>query len=133
MQQLCDCFAETDPLKEMALIGADKDKDEAALKWLALAVLHGVDRNALKISLERTAKGIVKVEAEYRDAELPTPGAEIGGKVIKAARQIGHIDGEKGEMFLAVGIRDSSVEMCLRVEGRVGGDERITLRFGKLR
>jgi hypothetical protein len=132
MQELCDCFAETDPLKEMALLGTDVDKEEAALKWLALAILHGVDRNAKKICLERTAKGYVKAEAEYRDVELPTPGAEIGGKVIEAARQISHIEGDKGEMPIAVGIRDSSIEIRMEVE-RKHGDEKITLTFGKLR
>ncbi len=132
MQELCDCFAETDPLKEMAQLGKDADKGEAALKWLALAILHGVDRNAKKISLERTANGAVKAEAEYRDTELPTPGAEIGGMVIEAARQISHIEGEKGEMPLAVGIRDSSIEIRMDVE-RKHGDEKITLVFGKLK
>lgn len=130
MQELCDCFAETDPLKEMALLGKDADKEEAALKWLALAILHGVDRNAKNISLKRTADGAVKAEAEYRDGELPTPGAEIGARVMEAARQISHIEEEKGEMPLAVGIRDSSVELLMEVE-RKAGEEKITLRFGK--
>jgi len=130
MQELCDCFAEADPLKEMALIGRDEDKEEAALKWLALAILHGVDRNAKKICLERTAKGAVKAEAEYRDTELPTPGAEIGRQVLEAARQISHIEGDKGEMLIAVGIRDSSIEFRMEVE-RKHGDEKITLKFGK--
>lgn len=131
MQELCDCYAETDPLKEMALLGKDQDKEEAALKWLALAILHGVDRNAKKICLEKTAQGHVKAEAEYRDTELPTPGAEIGGKVIEEARKVSHIEGEKGEVLLAVGIRDSSIEVRMDVE-RHHGDEKITLRFGKV-
>ena len=130
MQELCDCFVETDPLKEMALLGRDEDKEEAALKWLALAILHGVDRGAKTISLERTSDGRVKAEAEYRDRELPAPGAEIGAKVIEAARQISHIEEDKGEMPLAVGIRDSSIEMLMEVK-RKAGEEKITLRFGK--
>jgi len=130
MQELCDCFVETDPLKEMALLGMDADKEEAALKWLALAILHGVDRGAKQISLERTRDGVVKAEAEYRDRELPTPGAEIGARVMEAARQISHIEDEKGEMPLAVGIRDSSIEILMEVE-RKAGKEKITLKFGK--
>ena len=130
MQELCDCFVETDPLKEMALLGMYADKEEAALKWLALAILHGVDRGAKQISLERTRDGVVKAEAEYRDRELPTPGAEIGARVMEAARQISHIEDEKGEMPLAVGIRDSSIEILMEVE-RKAGKEKITLKFGK--
>lgn len=128
MQELCDCFAETDPLREMAVLHADADKEEAALKWLALAVLHGVDRNAREISLERTAEGTIRATAVYGEAEIPSPGEEIGRKIIEAARRIAHIEGEKGEMPLAVGIRDSSIE--IRVAVKEGdGSEKITLTF----
>jgi hypothetical protein len=37
VQELCDCYATTDPLKEMSIVKDDEDKDEAGLKWLALA------------------------------------------------------------------------------------------------
>jgi hypothetical protein len=130
MQELCDCFAETDPLKEMALLGRDADREEAALKWLALAVLHGVDRHVKKISLERGADGSVTAKAEYRETKLPSPGPEIGEKIIHAARQISHIEDKEGEMPWAVGIRDSSVEIRVKVK-RKNGDEKITLTFEK--
>jgi hypothetical protein len=128
MQELCDCFAETDPLREMAMLHADPDKEEAALKWLALAVLHGVDRNAKEISLERTAEGAIKATAEYRDTELPSPGREIGGKILEAARLITHLEGRKGEIPLAIGIRNSSLEIRIKVKQK-DGSEKITLKF----
>jgi len=128
MQELCDCYAETDLLKEMAMIHSDADKDEAALKWLALAVLHGVDRNAKKISLERASDGGVRVSAEYKETDLPAPGKEIGAKVLEAARQITHIDEKKGEIPLAIGIRDSSIEIRVKVK-REGASEKVTLEF----
>ncbi len=130
MQELANCFAETDYLKEMALLGKDADKDEAALKWLALAVLHGIDRNAKEISLERTSDGNVRVMAEYGDAELPSPGKDIGEGVIRAAREITHIEGPKGETPLAIGIRDSSIEIRAKLKGE-GGTQKITLKFNK--
>jgi hypothetical protein len=130
MQALADCFAETDPLKEMAILPDDDDKDEAALKWLALAVLHGISRNAKKISLERTVDGNVRAVAEYEDTELPSPGREIGERIIRAARDITHIEGRKGEIPLAIGIRDSSVEIRAKVKEE-GGREKITLKFQK--
>ena len=40
VQELCDCYATTDPLKEMSDVAKDADKEEAALKWISLAVLH---------------------------------------------------------------------------------------------
>ncbi len=40
LQELCDCFVTTDPLKEMSEIENDgDDTEEAALKWIALAAL----------------------------------------------------------------------------------------------
>jgi hypothetical protein len=130
MQELCDCYAETDYLKEMALLSADADKEEAALKWLALVVLHGVDRNAKEISLERSADGIVRVIAEYRDSDLPAPSKDIGEKIVAAMRQITHIEGAKGEIPLAIGIRDSSIEVQAKIKEKDGG-ESISLKFGK--
>jgi hypothetical protein len=130
MQELCDCYAETDLLKEMAMIHSDADKDEAALKWLALAVLHGVDRNARSISLERTSDGSIRVTAEYKETDLPAPGKEIGEKVIEAARQITHIEESKGEIPLAIGIRDSSIEVRVKVK-REDSSEKVTLKFEK--
>jgi len=130
MQDLCNCYAETDYLKEMAMVHKDVDKDEAALKWLALAVLHGVDRNAKKITIEKTEKGSVKVIAEYEETELPSPGNEIGAKVMGAARQITHIEGKKGQIPLAIGIRDSNLEIQMKVK-QEGAAEKVTLKFGK--
>jgi len=130
MQELMDCYAETDPLKEMALLSHDQDKEESPLKWLALAVLHGVDRNAKKISLEKEKDGSIRVVAEYRDTELPVPDRETGKKIIDAARQITHIEGTKGEIPLAIGIRDSSIEIRVKVKEEDGA-EKITLKFGK--
>jgi hypothetical protein len=130
MQDLCDCFAETDPLAEMASLQRDTDKEEAALKWLALAVLHGIDRHAKKISIRKYTDGTVKTEAEYMVSELPSPGAEIGGRIIEAARAVTHIEGKKGETPLAVGIRDSSIELLVKVS-KDSDCEKVTLEFAK--
>ncbi len=131
MQDLCDCFAETDPLREMALLGRDEDREEAALKWLALAVLHGIDRGAQEISLQRAADGAVRVKARYRETELPSPGGDLGERIIRAARRIGHIEEEqdKSETPWAIGIRDSSIEVRVSIE-RQGDAERVTMEFG---
>ena len=128
VQELCDCFATTDPLKEMSVLEKDEDKDEAALKWLALAILHGINANAKKISILRSRDGKVKVMSEYRKVDLPNPGSEIGGKIIEAVRGITHLEGEKGKTPLAVGIRDGSIEMNVKLKKEEGG-ESVTLKF----
>ncbi len=128
VQELCDCYLTTDPLGEMSIIKHDKDKDEAALKWLALAALHGINDNAKKISISRGKEGNVKVIAEYRQSELPSPGSEVGEKIIEAVRGITHLEGNKGKTPLALGIRDSSVEVNIKMKRDQDG-EVVTLKF----
>lgn len=128
VQELCDCYATTDPLKEMSEIKADDDKDEAAIKWLALAALHGVNDNAKEVTITRSPDGNFKVTAKYRESELPSPGPEIGGKIMNAVREITHIEGEKGKIPLALGIRQDSIELEIKMKSKDEG-EKVTLKF----
>lgn len=128
VQEMCDCYATTDPLKEMSILKSDVDKQEAAVKWLALAALHGVNHNAKKISIRRSGEGKVTVYAEYRTTELPSPGADVGQKIFEAARDMTHIEGEKGQTGLALGIRDSSIELEVKLKKKDGG-EQLTVKF----
>lgn len=128
VQELCDCFATTDPLQEMAKIVHDKDPEEAALKWLALAVLHGINYNAESISLRYDKEEGVKVVAKYRKTELPTPGTAIGEKVLEAVRGITHIDNPKGKTALAFGFRNNSLELEVSMQEKKG-EKRITIEF----
>jgi len=130
VQDLVSCYAQTDPLREMSTVQKDADKEEAALKWIALAVLHGINSGADQISISRAADGTVKVVAEYKDAELPSPGKEIGKRAIAALRGITHIEEKKGELPLAIGVRDSSVELKVKVKQK-DDTETVTLKFGK--
>jgi hypothetical protein len=130
VQELCDCYATTDPLKEMSVLGKDKDKEEAALKWLALAALHGVNQNAEEITVSRDAKGQVKVVAQYRETELPSPGAEVGQKIMAAVREITHIEGDKGKTILALGMRNDSLELKVKIKVK-GEKEEVAIEFPK--
>ena len=128
VQELCDCFATTDPLKEMSQISAAAEEEEIALKWLALAALHGVNSNASKITLSKADDGNIRVTAEYRTAELPSPGANVGDKILAAVRAITHIDADKGKTQLALGMRDSSVDLEVKIKSKKG-HEKISLKF----
>ena len=128
VQELCDCYATNDPLKEMSEIKGDSDQDEAAVKWLALAALHGVNDNAKEVSITRRPDGNIKVTAKYREAELPSPGSAIGEKIMSAVREITHIEGGKGKSPLALGIREDSIELKIKMKTKDEG-ERVTLKF----
>lgn len=128
VQELCDCYAANDPLKEMSEITAGDDKDEAAVKWLALAALHGVNNNAKEVSITRAADGNIKVTAKYRESELPSPGSEVGEKIMGAVREITHIEGGKGKSPLALGIREDSIELKIKMKSKDEG-EKVTIKF----
>jgi len=130
VQEQCDCYANTDPLSEMAGLIKEHDSEEGALKWLALAVLHGIDRNAEKITIRCTAEGEVSVTAKYRKTELPSPPTQIGRKVFDVVKGITHIEGDKGKSPVVIGIRDSSIELEMKLD-RDGakGEEEVVLKF----
>jgi len=128
VQELCDCYATNDPLKEMSTVKNEGDKDEAALKWLAITALHGVNSNAHKITITRSKDGEISVTAKYRESELPSPGSEVGAKIVEAVREITHIEGDQGMTPLALGIRNDSIE--IQVEMKSEEDkEKVTLKF----
>jgi hypothetical protein len=112
----------------MSDIKVEADKNEAALKWLALAALHGVNNNAEKISITRSDDGDVTVTAEYRKKDLPPPGSEIAEKIIEAVTGITHIEGDKGKTPLALGIRNSSIDLKIKMKKKDGG-KKITIKF----
>ena len=128
VQELCDCYATTDPLKEMSVVNQDKDREEAALKWLALAALHGVNNNAEEITISRNKAGEVKVLAKYRETELPSPGSEVGQKIMAAVREITHIEGDKGKTPLALGMRNDSLELKVKIKV-TGKGEKVSIEF----
>jgi len=128
VQEFCDCYATNDPLKEMSVVKNDADKDEAAVKWLALAALHGMNNNAKEISISRSADGKVRVTAKYRESELPSPGPEVGLKIMETVREITHIEGHKGKSPLALGIRNDSIELRVKLKEKEGR-EKVTIEF----
>jgi hypothetical protein len=128
VQEMCDCYATGDPLKEMSIVKNEKDRDEAAVKWLALAALHGVNNNAEEITITRDPDGQVRVVAEYRKTELPSPGEEVGKKIVDTVREITHIEADKGKIPLALGIRNDSIELNVKFKAKEN-TERIIIKF----
>lgn len=130
VQEMCDCYATTDPLKEMSTLKDDSETGRAAVKWLALVALHGVNNNAREISIHRGDDGKTTVLAEYKITELPSPGADVGQKISETFREMTHIDADKGKTALALGIRDSSIDLSVKIKKKNGG-EIISIAFPK--
>ena len=128
VQEFCDCNATTDPLKEMSTIKDDQDQDESALKWLALAALHGVNQNAKEITISRDRDGQINVTAKYRETQLPSPGEAVGEKIIEAVSSITHLEGGKGKTPLALGIRNDSIELRVKMKQKEGR-QKVSMKF----
>ena len=128
VQEMCDCYATSDPLREMSVLGNDNDTAAAAVKWFALTALHGVNSNAKSVSIRRTGDGHVQVSAEYRRSELPSPGSKVGGEIFEAVKSMTHIDDDQGQTALALGIRDSSLNLQVKVT-KEGQEEKVTIEF----
>ena len=128
VQELCDCYSTTDPLKEMSILNKDPDEMDSDLKWLALLALHGVNSNAKKISIKQSNDGSVTVKAEYRDSELPSPGTDVTGNIFRTVKDILHIDKAKGESVLALGIKDSSLDLNVTLKDKKG-NKKVTIKF----
>ena len=128
VQELCDCYATNDPLKEMSILKNDGDKEEAAFKWLALTALHGVNSNAQEVTVTRSRDGEISVTAKYRETELPSPGSDVGAKIMEAVREVTHIEGDKGSTPLALGIRNDSIELQVEMKSEAG-KEKVTIKF----
>ena len=127
-QEFIDCFATTEPLKEMSELGKGGDEEEEALKWLALAALHGINMNAKKISIKKSKKGDFSVTAKYREKSLPSPGPNIGQEIIDLVRGITHLEEDKGKTVLALGVRDGSIDLDVKVK-KEKGEEKVSLEF----
>jgi len=128
LQEHIDCFAGTDYLTEMPTVQKEADREEAALKYLALALLHGINANAKEIEIRKSSDGGLQVIAEYRKSELPSPGNEVGSQVIQSFEQMLHMEGEKTKMPLSVGVKDSSVELQVKIKKEDKG-EKVVLKF----
>jgi hypothetical protein len=127
VQEMIDCYATSDPLKEMSKIQKENDISEAAVKWIALAGLHGINMNASEIKIKKSSDGKVKVVAKYRPAELPSPGTAAGNLIIQGLRDITYLEENNGESMLSLGIRDGSVDIKVTVRKDYNGEEAVLI------
>ncbi len=128
VQEMCDCFATTDPLQEMYEMAKAPVEDEGEIKWIALALLHGINSYAEKITLSAGKDGDMEVIVKYKKSELPSPPSETGKKVIEAIRNITHMEKKREKSILALGVRDSSMDLEIKTS-RKGDRDIIKIVF----
>jgi hypothetical protein len=129
MQEQIDCFAETDYFRELEAVKNEPDKEQAPLKWLALAILHGINENVEKIKIERDGRK-TRLSTKSPDSELPSPGEDVIDTIFEDMRQITHIESDKGKIPLSIGVRNSSIELEAKIK-KEDGKEKLVLKFPK--
>jgi hypothetical protein len=124
---------ETDYLAKMqGMVGAEsKDIEEDAVKYLALAMLYAITRKAEKLSLKKKGDELsVRIKADQKE-DLPQPSAIVMDKVFQIMREILHIDEDKGEMDLSLGLRTGEVNVYVKVKGQ-GDKQSLKVKFPTL-
>lgn len=102
VQQIAQCYSGRDPLPAMSQLAGEADAQEAAIKWLAFAVLHAMGAGARKIKLSLDHEGQAVVTAEYRPASLPSPGPKVAGLVLEGVQGKPALDGAKAQGLWAL-------------------------------
>jgi hypothetical protein len=118
LQEMCDCYLETDFLAEMQRMNQAPvtDPEEDALKYLSLALMHAVSEKVGTLKLERK-KGELKVSVKNEAKEtLPPPPPELFDKIIKIMRGILHLEEDKVELPLALGLRNGQLELLVKIK-----------------
>jgi hypothetical protein len=133
LQEMCDCYMETDFLANMeGMVGAkSKDLEEDAVKYLALTVLYAITRKAAKLTIKKKGDDLsVRIKADEKE-DLPHPSAVVADKVFQVMREILHIDEDKGEMDLSLGLRTGEVNVHVKVKGQ-GDKQSLKIKFPTL-
>ena len=73
-------------------------------------------------------EGATRVSADYLQSNLPSPGSEIGEKVVKTMRDIIYTEGDEEKSQLAFGIRDSSLTVKIEAKTKENS-EKLIIKF----
>lgn len=121
LQEYCDCYLETDQRQEIALIhkkGAatdvTKDREEMALKFLSLIILHGIQKSAKKITLTKKGRDEVSLDIEaVEQYALPGPRVDIADEIFRIMHSITHLESDRGKEILSLGLRNDRLELTV--------------------
>ncbi|MFC1888488.1 hypothetical protein ACFL4G_01905 [Thermodesulfobacteriota bacterium] len=136
LQEYCDCYVDVDPGEELERISfegvpadATGDKEEAALKFLANAILYSIKECARAISLTKSDRGDIRLYAISTDTSiLPPPPSDLADRVFDLLNSITHMETPNSSGLLALGVRGSSLELKVTFS-RVNGKQIASLFF----
>jgi hypothetical protein len=124
---------ETDFQKQLqALAGAGGgDLEENAIKYLSLAIMYTLTEKAGKLSLKKEDDRVKVVIKGDSKITLASPAVEMFDKIVEIIRAILHIEEDKGELPLALGLRSGDLELQVKVK-RKSQKEAVKMKFPAL-
>jgi len=130
LQEMCDCYMETDFLSSMqSMAGTDsKDIEEDAIKYLALAIMFAITQKAEKLSFKKKGEELKVKIKNGTEEKLPIPSVAILDTIFEIMRAILHIEEDKGEMEFSLGLRSGEVNTWVRV-ARKGDKQSLKITF----
>jgi hypothetical protein len=132
LQEMCDCYMETDFLPTMQrMAGAESaDLEEDAVKYLALAIMFAITEKAEKLSLKKKDG---ELNAKIKNGEkvtLPVPSAAVFDKIFEIMRIILHIEEDEGKMEFSLGLRSGEVNVTVKI-AREDDKQSLKIKFPK--
>ncbi len=140
LQEYTDCYAETDPALGLADIsnkGVEGEKTpdmtETALKYLSLAILSGIEKQARNILFTRTGdmNGACYLVGGEK-IRFPNPPTGLIKEIIGVLRCITDLEPETGSSRLIWGIRNDQLEIDVGVS-KTGKEEILNLTLPRKR
>lgn len=131
LQEMCDCYLETDfqkQLQAMAASAGGGDLEENGVKYLSLAIMYSLTERARKLSLKKKDGEVTVTVKGDATITLPAPSVALFDQVTEIIRAILHIEEDKGELPLSLGLRSGDVELQIKVK-RKPGQETIKIKF----
>ncbi len=130
LQEMCDCYMETDFLAAMQSMAgaASKDIEEDAIKYLALSIMFAITEKAEKLAFEKKGEELKAKIKNGSKQKLPVPSAEILDKVFAIMRSILHIETDRGELDFSLGLRSGEVNVKIKIE-REGAEQSLKIKF----
>jgi hypothetical protein len=132
LQEMCDCYMETDFLGVMQdMSGIEtKDSEEDAIKYLALAVMYAITKKAEKLSFKKKGDEI-KTKIKNGETEiLPPPSGAVLDKAFEIMRAILHIEEDNEEMDFSLGLRSGEVNVMVKFT-RKDDKQSLKIKFPK--
>lgn len=119
LQEMCDCYLETDFSKQLAAMGSSGSTDliENSFKYLALALLQATTQQAGELSFVKKEDSIaVTVKTADQTIPLPSPAPELIKAITAIIRSITHLDEEKGKSPLILGLKNGQLDLMVEIE-----------------